>query len=56
MPAGEPTPAAEVGSGSPVVVGGVVGSGMGGNDSSSDAPNDEVGLNGLKPEKPVAWG
>ena len=56
MPVGEPIPVAEDDVGSPVVVGGVVGSGMGGNDSSSDAPNDEVGLNGLKPEKPVAWG
>ena len=29
---------------------------MGGSDSMSEAPNDDVGLNGFKPAKPVAWG
>lgn len=37
---------------------GVVGPdwGMGGNDSSKDAPNEEVGLKALRPVKPVVWG
>jgi len=30
-------------------------SGIGGNDSSSAAPNDDVGLNGFKPANPVRW-
>lgn len=30
-------------------------SGIVGNDSSSAAPNDDVGLNGFKPENPVRW-
>lgn len=34
----------------------VVGSGIGGKDSSRVAPNDDVGLNGLSPENPVVCG
>lgn len=30
--------------------------GIGGKDSSSDAPNDDDGLNGFKPANPVIWG
>jgi len=43
--------------GVPVALG-VVGldCGIGGSDSNKDAPNDDVGLNGLRPVKPVTWG
>lgn len=43
--------------GVPVTLG-VVGldCGIGGSDSNKDAPNDDVGLNGLIPLKPVIWG
>ena len=30
--------------------------GIGGKDSSSDAPNDDDGLKGFKPANPVIWG
>jgi len=30
--------------------------GMGGRVSRSEAPNEDVGLKGLRPEKPVVWG
>ena len=30
--------------------------GIGGKDSNKEAPNEEVGLKGFKPEKPVVWG
>jgi hypothetical protein len=30
--------------------------GIGGKDSSNDAPNDDDGLNGFKPTNPVNWG
>jgi len=43
--------------GIPVALG-VVGPdcGIGGSDSNKDAPKDDVGLNGLRPLKPVIWG
>jgi len=48
---------ASVEDGLPVTLG-VVGldCGIGGSDSNKDAPKDEVGLNGLRPLKPVIWG
>ena len=38
------------------VVDSVVGSGIGGKVSRSDAPNDDVGLKGFSPENPVVCG